>query len=141
MQWTNTIDAPNLLLVELVGGPMDGTTLIANSPENDPRLDVWDNEDRAIAIYRDTNAGEVGAEVSVHANDLYRTKAAFAHHLMLSDRDGQYILETDSETFTVHKYRVTDRLFADGELLLRGEHVSSKETSTIVWGKTKRVPK
>lgn len=136
-----SMDAPDLLLVELVGGPMDGTTLISSSPHNNPRLDVWDEEDRAIAIYRDTNAGEVGAEFSVHADDLYRPKKVFAHHLMLSDRDGQYILETDSETFTVHKYRITDRLFADGELLIRGEHVSSRETSTVVWGKTKRVPK
>jgi hypothetical protein len=135
------MDAPNLLLVELVGGPLDGTTLVAQSPQNDPRLEVWDQEDRAIAIYRDTNAGEVGAEFSVHADDLYRPKAAFAHHFMLSDRDGQYILETDSETFTVHKYRVTDRLFVDGELLIRGEHVLSKDTSTIVWGKIKRTPK
>jgi hypothetical protein len=135
------MDAPKLLLVELVGGPMDGTTLIAQSPDSDPRLDVWDQEDRAIAMYRDTNAGEVGAEFSVHADDLYRPKAAFAHHLMLSDPDGQYIIETDSDTFTVHKYRVTDRLFADGELLIRGEHLSSKETSTIVWGIAKRVPK
>lgn len=127
------MDAPNLLLVELVGGPMDGTTLVANSPENDSRLDAWDQEDRAIAIFRDTNAGEVGAEFSVHADDLYRPKATYAHHLMLSDYDGQYILETDSETFTVHKYRITDRLFADGELLIRGEHVSSKDTSSIIW--------
>jgi hypothetical protein len=135
------MDAPNLLLVELVGGPMDGTTLIAQDPQHDPRLDVWDQEDRAIAIYRDTNAGEVGAEFSVHADELYRPKAVFAHHLMLSERGDQYILETDSETFTVHKYRVTDRLFADGELLIRGEHQSSTDTSTIVWGKAKRVPK
>lgn len=135
------MDAPNVLLVELVGGPMDGTTLVANSPANDPRLDVWDQEDRAIAIFRDTNAGEVGAEFSVHADDLYRPKAKFAHHLMLSDRDGQYILETDSETFTVHRYRVTDRLLVDGELLIRGEHVSSNDTESIVWGKEKRFPK
>jgi len=135
------MDTPNLLLVELVGGPMDGTTLVANSPEHAPRLDVWDQEDRAIAIFRDTNGGEVGAEFSVHADDLFRPKAEYSHHLMLSDRDGQYVLEADSDPFTVHKYRVTDRLFADGELLIRGEHVSSKETSTIVWGKTTRLPK
>ena len=137
----NLMDAPNLLLVELVGGPMDGKTLIANSPSSDPRLDVWDQEDRAIAIFRDTNGGEVGAAFSIHADDLYRPKEQFAHHLMLSDRDGQYILEADSQTFTVHKYRVTDRLYSEGELLIRGIHVSSVETSTIVWGKAKRLPR
>jgi hypothetical protein len=135
------MDVPSLLLVELVGGPMDGATLIAQDPQHDPRLDVWDQEDRAIAICRDTNGGEVGAEFSVHADNLYRPKAVFAHHLMLSERGDQYILETDSETFTVHQYRVTDRLFADGEMLIRGEHLSSTETSRIVWGKAKRVPK
>ncbi|NLX98264.1 MAG: hypothetical protein GXY83_19060 [Rhodopirellula sp.] len=135
------MDAPSLLLVELIGGPMDGTTFIANSPSSDPRLDVWEQEDRAIAIYRDTNGGEVGSQFSIHADELYRPRAKFAHHLILSDRDGNYVLETDSETFTVHKYRVTDRLFVDGELLIRGEYVSSKEASKIVWGKGKRLPK
>jgi hypothetical protein len=135
------VNEQSLLLVELVGGPMDGTTLVANSPSSDPRLDVWDQEDRAIAIFRDTNGGEVGAEFFVHADELFCPKAKFAHHLMLSQRDGCYILETDSETFTVHRYRVADRLFADGELLIRGEHVSSKATSTIVWGKMRRLPK
>ena len=135
------MDAPTLLLVELTGGPLDGTPLVANSPDHDPRLDVWDDEDRAIAIFRDTNGGELNSDFSVHAHDLYRPKNKFAHHLMLSDRDGNYILETDSETFTVHKYRVTDRLFDDGELLIRGEHLSSSETSSITWGKTRRVPK
>ncbi len=135
------MDAPSLLLVELVGGPMDGTTLIANSPSSDPRLDIWEQEDRAIAIYRDTNGGEIGTAFSIHSDELYRPRAKFAHHLMLSDRDDKYILETESETFAVHTYRVTDRLFVDGELLIRGEHVSSKQTSKITWGKGKRLPK
>jgi hypothetical protein len=135
------MDAPKLLLVELVGGAMDGTTLVANFPENDPSIEVWGEEDRALAIFRDTNGGEVGAEFSVHSDESYRPKTKFAHHVMLRDHHGQYILETDSETFTVHKYRVTDRLFVEGELLIRGEHESSNETSTITWGRVKHFPK
>ena len=68
------MDAPTLLLVELTGGPLDGTTLVANSPDHDPRLDVWDDEDRAIAIFRDTNGGDCLLYTSPSPRDKKQTR-------------------------------------------------------------------
>ncbi|MFH1268273.1 MAG: hypothetical protein ABIK89_21340 [Planctomycetota bacterium] len=132
---------PTIIIVELVGGVHDGTTLIAEDPSQDIRLDVWDESDRAIAIFRDTSGGEIGARFCTHSDQMHRTRPRYAHHQKANHQGNEYMLEIDSEQYTEHEYEVTDRLADDGQILIRAQHIDSSKTSTLIWGKARNRPK
>lgn len=135
------MDEPTIIIVELIGGVHDGTTLIAEDASQDIRLDVWDESDRAIAIFRDTNGGEIGARFSTHSDQMHRARPKYAHHQNVNHHGNEYMVEMDAEQYTEHEYEVTDRLADDGEILIRAQHIDSSKTSTLIWGRARNHPK
>ena len=119
---------------------MDGVTVSSNKPERTPRLDVWDDSDQANAIFLDTNGGEIGMEFSVL--DLrYSNSNEVPHHFFETQGDIESLVQTDQEKITNHRYRVTDCLSVECELLISAEHVSSNDQTTLTWEIRKQFPR
>ena len=135
------MDELTIIIVELIGGIYDGTTLTAEDPSQDIRLDIWDDSDRAIAIFHDTNNGEIGGCFSTHSDQRHRARPKYAHHQMVNHNGNEHMVEMDAEQYTEHEYEVTDRVADDGEILIRAQHVDSSKKSTLIWGKARHHPK
>lgn len=132
------MNEPSIIILEFVGGIHDGATLVAEDPSRGIHLDVWDESDRAIAVFRDTNGGRTGTRFSVHSDHMHYPRHKYPYHQQVTIHGVRHIMQTDVEQYAEHEYQITDCLTHDDEVLIRAEYVGSSKTASMSWGRISR---
>ena len=122
------------LIVDLVNGPFDGETLLADDDGYFISEKDWWRKERVLAIFRDTNDGDVGQSFSLENSEgFYPTRSKYPIYRKSSVAGRPHLVEWDTFAFSIHQYRITDRLASDDEVLVRAvmPHGIEHRTSII----------